>query len=372
MDNLMSANAQWSSRPADERFCSLLEMHAALETQRAISRAKVVSSRDLLVRPVEDSAHKGLEVVSRAGVPYAPSHWAFGQLASLVGAPASYLRTLPAEMAADCLNYGLQVERGPEDVGVLIRADGGSRTLAAATGPRYGRIWNVEVVRALIQQVGDGVSGRWSVPQESKWAGLVAAADRPPITKASTTLYAGDRDMWVFLADEHNRIEIPNRRDGQPGTLARGVIVSNSEVGSATLRVQTFLFDAMCCNHIIWDVQGMQEIAIRHTASAPDRYLEEVMPALVQYAGSSTAGILDTVERARAARVPNKVDEFLATRFGARIGPRVAAAHMTDEGRPIETIWDVVTGATAYARSIPDQSDRLAFERDASALLSKV
>jgi hypothetical protein len=96
------------------------------------------------------------------------------------------------------------------------------------------------------------------------------------------------------------------------------------------------------------------------------------MPALVQYAGSSTAGILDTVERARAARVPGILDEFLAKRFGPRIGQRVADAHMDEEHRPIETIWDVVTGATAYARSIPDQSDRLAFERDASALLNKV
>lgn len=367
---LMSANQQWMNRPADERFCSLPEMHAALEAQRAITRAKTVSSRDLLARPVGDN-HKGLEIVSRAGVPYAPSHWAFGQLASLVGAPASYLRTLPAEMAADCLNYGLQVERGPEDIGVLIRG-GEERSLVAATGPKYGRIWNADVVRALIEHVGDGVTGRWSVPQESKWTGLVAADQRAPVTKQSTTLYAGDRDMWVFLADEHNRIEMPNRRNGETGTLARGVIISNSEVGARTLRVQTFLFDAMCCNHIIWGAQGVQEIAIRHTASAPDRYLEEVQPALLSYANASTVGIRETLERARAARVPGRVDEFLASRFGARIGPRVAAAHLADEGRPIESIWDVVTGATAYARGIADQADRFDFEASASKLLEKV
>lgn len=40
-----------------------------------------------------------------------------------------------------------------------------------------------------------------------------------PITKQSTTLYASDRDMWVFLADEHNRIELPNRRNGKTGSL---------------------------------------------------------------------------------------------------------------------------------------------------------
>jgi hypothetical protein len=45
---------------------------------------------------------------------------------------------------------------------------------------------------------------------------------------------------------------------------------------------------------------------------------------------------------------------------------------MLDEGRPIETVWDAVTGATAYARSIPWQSDRVEFETQAGGLLDLV
>ena len=36
----------------------------------------------------------------------APTHWSFGQLASLVGAPAAYLRQLPAPLAGINLQYG--------------------------------------------------------------------------------------------------------------------------------------------------------------------------------------------------------------------------------------------------------------------------
>ena len=371
-DVTMLAAAQWANRPSDERFVSLTEMHAKLLADRAITRARVVSSRDVLVRPAGDPQHKGLVVSGRQGGEYTPTHWAFGQLASLVGAPAAYLRTLPSSMAADCINYGLQVNRGPEDIGVMFNA-GSAPTLRAATGPRYGRIWNVDVVGELIRHVGDGVTGRFTVPQESKWTGLKAASERPPITKQSTTLYAGDRDMWVFLADEHNRIELPNRRGGRSGTLARGVIIRNSEVGSSSLEVLTFLFDAMCCNHIIWGATKAQTVSIRHTASAPDKYIEQVQPALIAYANASTDGIVECLKRAQAAKIQTDITEFLAKRFGPRVGARVAAAHEADEGRPIETVWDVVTGATAYARdAFTDQGDRFAFERDASALLDEV
>jgi hypothetical protein len=42
---------------------------------------------------------------------------------------------------------------------------------------------------------------------------------------------------------------------------------------------------------------------------------------------------------------------------------------MAEEGRPIETAWDAVTGATAYARSIPWTADRVEFESTAGAIL---
>ncbi len=92
---LMQASHQWASRPADQRFTSLHDMHAYQTRMRNISEAKVLSSRTLEVVPAGDDI-RGLQVVGANGGPVNPTNWAFGQMASLVGAPAKYLRDLPA------------------------------------------------------------------------------------------------------------------------------------------------------------------------------------------------------------------------------------------------------------------------------------
>lgn len=360
MTTLTQASRQWATRPDEERFTSLTAMSAHFHAERAISRATVVSSRQL--RAVPNGAD-GLMIEGPGGHGYAPTHWAMNQAAQLVGAPAAYLRTLPAPVAADCLNYGFQVERDAMDVGVLLTKNG-SATLRAMTGPRYGRIWNGDVVDALIDRFGDGVAGDFRVPG-------IFGRELSQVSTANTTLFAGDRDMFVFLADEKNRIELPNRRDGKAGELARGFFVSNSEVGAGTLRVKTFLFDYVCANRIVWGAHELEEIAIRHTASAPDRFVEEVAPALLAYSQASAGSVERVLTSAQRTKV-DKVEEFLAKRFGPKVGQRVAAAHMADEGRPIETIWDVVTGATAYARSIPWTAERVEFETTAGELLDMV
>jgi hypothetical protein len=360
MSTLMQASRQWATRPEEERFTSLPEMAAMLEAQRAISRAAVVSSRQLRAVPTDDN--QGILIEGPNGNGYAPSHWAFGQAANLVGAPAGYLRDLPAPLAADCLNYGFQVERDAQDVGVLLTRNGES-TMRAMTGPRYGRIWNIDVVRALMDRFGDGRTGDFRVP------GVFGR--QVEVDKQNTTLYAGDRDMFIFLADEQNRIELPNRRNGQTGTLARGFFVSNSETGGGTLYVKTFLFDFVCANRIVWGAHELEEIRIRHTASAPDRFLEEAAPALLAYANSSAGNVGQVLATAQRSKI-DKVGEFLAKRFGPRVAQRIEHAHVMDEGRPIETLWDAVTGATAYARSIPWTAERVELETTAGDILELV
>ena len=355
---LMQASHQWASRPNDERFVSLIDMKAHFENVRENSREAVVSSRKIQAIPMSDN--KGLEIHGPNGHGYAPTNWAFGQLAQLAGAPAAYLRQLPSPIAADCINYGMQYSRDVSEVGVLLYKNG-DNVMRAATGPRYGRIWNNDIVGALVANFGDGVTpGGFKVPGEFGKA--------VEVTKANTTLYAGDRDMFVFLADEEHRIEIPNRRNGEAGSMARGFFVWNSEVGSATFGLATFLFDYVCCNRIVWGAQGFEQITIRHTASAPDKWLEEMRPALIEYSNSSAKGVIEGVEKARAARIDN-VDEFLAKRFGKRVGPELQAIHMTEEGRPIETLWDATVAVTAKARVIEHQDTRVELEREGGELM---
>ena len=373
MTTLMQANEQWSKRPADQRFVSLLDLQKKVNADRENSIASVVSTRKIKVIPHPANPVKGVTIEGANGL-YDPTHWSFGQLASLAGAPAGYLRTLPAPLVADAMNYGLRFNRDAEDVGVLrtktaldVTGNGDITEhveLRAATGPRYGRIWNGDIVDSLVQRFGDGLSGDFRVPGEFGKA--------VPVTKENTTIYGSDRDIFVFLADEVNRVEVSNRRDGQAGSLARGFFVWNSEVGSQTMGIGMFLFDYVCMNRIIWGVKELKEVRLRHTMSAPERFVEEVAPILTAYSQASALPIEQTIKAAQAAKIESDLDVFLKNRFTAAESTAIKAAHMREEGRPIETIWDATAGVTAYAKTIHNQDNRVSMERKGGALLDLV
>jgi hypothetical protein len=372
MATIMKASHQWASRPDDQRFTSLDDLLAHTRRQREISRAAVIPSRRLEAVAIEDDeTHRGLAIVAD-GNATTPTHWAFGQVCEQVKAPAGYLRTLPAPIAAAALNYGV-FRRDVEDTGVLVREREGLE-LAAVTGPRYGRIWNADVAKQLRERFGDGVTGDFTVPGE-----FGEAVD---VNKRNTTIYASDRDMFVFLADEKNRIEVPGRRSmigGSTGSMARGFFVWNSEVGSATLGIATFLFDYVCCNRIVWGAQGYEEIKVMHFASAPDRFAEQVAPAIQAYANKSTDSITKAIEDARSARIEGDgLDAFLKriklpgqgkTLTRAQV-EGVKAAHFAEEDRPIESVWDATVGMTAFAKGIKHQDERVRFEKAAGTLMA--
>jgi hypothetical protein len=74
------------------------------------------------------------------------------------------------------------------------------RALSAVNGPNYGHVWDADIIDLLVDRFGDGINGQWRVPGEF--------GQRVTVTKDNTTLFASDRDMFVFLADEENRIGI--------------------------------------------------------------------------------------------------------------------------------------------------------------------
>jgi len=366
LTELMQAHRQWMSRAPDERFTDLLDMQDFKRRIRHASNSSVLSSRALTVLPVEDDA-RGLRVTARTeDSVLTPTHWSFGQLCSFASpgnSPASYFRdtNMPVPMIADCLNYNLRFTRGVEDIGILSTMNDDGVELRSVNGPNYGRVYDADVVDALVDRFGDGITGQWRVPGEF--------GQRVAITKANTTLFASDRDMFVFLADEENRIEFPNRRAGRMGSFARGFFVGNSEVGKSSLFAGFFLFDYVCCNRIIWGADQYTEVRIRHTKGAPDRWLEEVTPVLQEYAEGSAKPVVQAIEDARSKRIDDDLSAFLAKRFGKQMAPAIAAIHETEEGRPIETLWDVTVAATAHARSVRNTDKRLEIERTAGELL---
>jgi hypothetical protein len=373
MTTLMQASHQWASRPADQRFLDLNELLARTQQGKINSTGKVVPTKALHFEPMED--HKGLKIAGQNGVAADVTHWSFGQLAGLAKAPAGYLRELPAELVADNLNYGLKFRREIDEVGVLLTREQtdsmagmppASRIeMRAATGPNYGRIWNADIAQSLVNRFGDGRTGDFRVPGEF--------GKQVDITRNNTTIYGSDRDMFVFLADEEHRIDMQGRRNGEPGSLARGFFVWNSEVGSTSFGVAFFLFDYVCMNRIVWGVQQYSEMRLRHTVSAPDKWLDQAEPLLMEYANSAAGPIEETIRNAQQKKLDSDLDDFLKSRkFNKSQISAIKATHEAEEGRPIETVWDAVTGVTAYAKTIQYQDDRVAVERAGGKILDLV
>jgi hypothetical protein len=95
MSTITTASRQWVARPSDERFTSLIDLDAHCQNLRDRSAARVMTNRSLQAVPVAGD-HEALRIEGPNGAAVVPTNWAFGQLAQRAGAPAGYLRELPA------------------------------------------------------------------------------------------------------------------------------------------------------------------------------------------------------------------------------------------------------------------------------------
>ncbi|CUA90855.1 hypothetical protein Ga0061061_11615 [Chelatococcus sambhunathii] len=367
---------QWISRPSDERFLSLDALYAAVKARSDVTFEERIETRGIeFIAPdpksLEDT-HR-MTVGLRGGREVAPTHWSFGQLAGLAGAPAGYLRKLPSQIAADALSYGMRYGRDVE----TIKLYGRDRLdLRAATGPDYGRIFDHDVVAAVQQIAGKGNGdARWKVPGVMDWRTMIYDPEHP-VTKDTTTLYASDRDVFIFLVDDRNPISVGKLPNGDDDLMFRGFYVTNSEVGKSSLKIAAFYLRAICCNRIMWGVEGFQEVSMRHSKYAPARFVEEARPALQSFAEGSSRLLIEGVEKAKAAKIASDKDEaleFLAGRgLSRKRAVEVFESVEQHEGRPIRTAWDVAQGITRVAQTIPHTDDRVEFESVAGKLLDKV
>lgn len=259
-------SSEWFNRPDDERYLSLDDLWANVKGRSERSRSRVVQTADIRVEAARDNPERLHLMLPKAHEPVAPTHWAFGQLASIVGAPASYLRQLPAPLAGINLQYGLTNHRA-EQVKTFETEDGRTE-LRAVTGPDYGRIHDHELVEAVQRIAGNGTGDtRWKVPGVLDWSTGVYNPD-VEISRDTTTLYASDRDVFLFLVDDHNPIEAGRLPDGSPDLYFRGFYCWNSEVGAKTLGMASFYLRAVCQNRNLWGVEDFQEITIRHSKYA--------------------------------------------------------------------------------------------------------
>lgn len=364
----LSVSSQWWNRPSDQRFLSLSALEDAVLARSTNAETFIADlSKTRVVLDREDEDKLSLEFNDKI---VDPTHWSFGQLASLAGAPAGYMRKLPSKLAAINLQYGLANFREEN-----IKLYSNDNSLLAATGVNYGRVQDIELVRAVRKIAGNGVGDtNWKVPGAIDWSN---GTYNPfvDITKDTTTLYASDRDVFMFLVDDTHPIEIGKLKNGDPDLVFRGFYVWNSEVGSKSLGISTFLLRGVCQNRCLWGVQDKNTISIRHSKNAPHRFASEVSPGLLEYSNAGTGGILDGVYKAKTAVVARSDDdrtEFLTKRgFSTKQTQLIIDAVINEEDKKPESVWDFVQGITAVARDIKHTDARLDMEKVAGKLMEQ-
>lgn len=365
-------SSEWFSRPDDERFLSLSALHATVKSRAERATARTVETRDVRVEASRDDAERLALLVPGRDEPVMPTHWSFGQLCSLVGAPAGYLRQLPAPLAGINMQHGLLSHRA--ELMKTLETDDGRIELRAVTGPDYGRIWDHELVAAVMKIAGDGTGDtRWKVPGLLDWSTMT---HNPfvEVTKDTTTLYASDRDVFLFLVDDAHPIEAGRLPNGDPDLFFRGFYAWNSEVGSKTLGIASFYLRAVCMNRNIWGAEGFEEISIRHSKFAANRFAHEAAPALENFATSSPVPFMAGIKAARERLVAHTDEDrqaFLRKRgFSKGDTDRIISTVLDEEGHPPASIFDFVQGITAIARDKPHQDTRLELEGKAAKLLA--
>jgi hypothetical protein len=379
-----AVSSQWFSRPDDQKFLTLDDMlaHKKIDAQRMTSRTVDTHKVKIIGDFDESNPSRGnifVEYTDENKQEHynAPTNWSFGQLSQLAGAPSGYLRDLPAPLAADCIQWGLKYNRSKDLIKVYgNQANGGE--LRAATGPDYGRIFDWEILDPIKNLI-DESGGRWKVPgmMVGSRDGLAVYDPEVPVSMETTTLFASDRDVFVFLVDDRNPIEVGKLPNGEPDLMFRGFYAWNSETGSKTAGIAAMYLRGVCMNRNLWGVENFEEIKIRHTKFAPDRFAMEARPALQSFANGSTHSFIEGVQAAKDLKVAKDDEErldFLTKRAGlsGRMAKAASARHFKEEGRPVETVWDAAQAITAIARDVPHQDARIQVERKAGALLDKV
>ena len=379
MTNLMRASRQWQTRPDDERFESIDEMIQATRDYRMNSRTAKVQSEDLAI----DSEGSDLFVVGKTGTKALLTHFSFGQIAQRASAPPGYLRSLPSDMAVSCLNHGLR-NAEKEETSLLLAKDGEGFILRAATSDRYTRIWNHEVLER-VSTIGDCWRAPPARPVRNGQHGTRKATEADVLRFGSHNalgvkvgdeiapagLYASDRDMFVFMVDDEKRIEV----DG--ASLCRGFFLWNSEVGQKSLGIQTFLFDAVCGNHIIWGAQNVSELRIRHSGEADTKWFGEVSCELTKYADSSTTDDVMRIESARTFRIGKDRESVVDALFGKKtlllskgtVDDAYSVVERTPRYGDPRSAWGIAQGLTELSQKSTHTDERVKLDRAAGKVL---
>ena len=336
MATLTRAHQELFRRSPDECFASLDDLYSQCADDH-------IASDDLWSRPQDLTLTHDMTVCLDGSDEFQLNDWSFSQLCRMAGVSKDTLNRLTHKTASKVFEETLP--RSDKPLQLLSTGE----HIRSVHGVSYTRLWNIELLDLVKEYAGD-----FSPPQ--------VAADN-----TSTGLYCGEQDMFAFLIDPTGWAEI----DGE--AFAPGFFLWNSEVGRRTLGIQTFWFQRVCANHIVWDAVEVAEFTRKHTARVRDGLdeIRRIIEGLRDKCATRRDGFVRCMRKAMTERLGHDGDEVLKQLAQHGI-PRqlIPQALQLAQAQGGFTIFAVVDALTRLSQSVQLAGDRAALDTKIGSLLA--
>lgn len=335
--DLTRASDELFRRNDDERFASLQTMWQHCQDRKE-------RSEDIWKSPQELGTYANgslqVEVDSRK---FCMNDWSFSQLCRLASVSKDTVNRLSPKTAQKVFDETLP--RGGNKP-LQLFADGDD--VRSIHGTAYTRLWDADLIMTVREFATD-----FQPPQKG--------------FNGATGLYAGEQDCFLFLIDPNGWCEI----DGE--AFAPGFFVWNSEVGRRSLGIETFWFQSVCANHIVWDVTEFTSFKRKHTAKVSEGLSEirRIIAELVEKRDARKDGFYKVVQKAMASSVEDS-DEAMKLLKKKGISTRLSkkAVEIARQNGRL-SIWSIVDALTQLSRSL-NAGERTEADAKSSQLLTLV
>ena len=340
MATLTLAHRELYRRAPDERFPSL---DALVDFCREQQR----ESRDLWKPPgqlqVAEDDFGQVQLRTGHEGSLRLNDWSFSQLCRLSMVSKDTVNRVSGETASRIFRETLP--QGDRPLQLLATGD----RLRSVHGVTYSRLWNADLL-AAVREVADDYG--------------------PPQTafNEATGLYCGEQDLFAFLIDPTGWIEVGDEQ------FAPGFFVWNSEVGKRSLGIQTFWFQKVCCNHIVWDAMDVTEFTRKHTGNIREslndvRRLIELQAAKRDARRDAFATLIRKSMQEKLGTDAEEVKKLLLKHDLGKEAVARAMKQLGEAGKPF-TLWNLVDTLTQQNVNLTYAGDRTDADQKVAKLLS--
>ena len=353
----------WYRRSKEKSFNHLQQIHQARMTETINSKEIRVTMgggmEPLKITTKSNKENNIIDIALTSSLEPSPlfnkyislNNYSLNQLCKITGVPYSYIRTLRRnpDLARANLKEGLK--NMPPKL-MKIYYNEATKQVNSINSNTYERVYDHEVIQQVIESTNRS-SGKWTAPNA-----IVAAEGGLPSPKS---LYLSDRSMHIFLVDE----ESPIITDGD--TYFKGFMVSNSEVGSSKIIVNTFLYRKACANRMVWGFNSFASSEYKHTRYVRSRMEDMFRNNLDRFLNEDVVELghkMMLLKRQTIKDSSSLTTEKILRKCGFTLteAKKIMIGHNRTEGRNPVNKWDITQAITSYAGLSAFQDQRVQIE----------